>query len=62
MNAQDFIYDEMDEVASSPRKTASPRKTGLQTSGKNRPSFGRRGKAPKQFNGIHRRRTKKIRW
>lgn len=24
--------------------------------------FGRRGKGPKQFNGMHRRRTKKIKW
>lgn len=29
----------------------------------NRQSFGRRrGKAPQQFNGIHRRRNKKIAW
>lgn len=28
-----------------------------------RPTMGRRrGKAPQQFNGIHRRRNKKIRW
>ncbi len=27
-----------------------------------RPTFGRKGKTPQQFNGIHRRRRKKIRW
>ena len=24
--------------------------------------FGRRGKSPRQFNGMHRRRNKKIKW
>lgn len=27
-----------------------------------RPTFGRKAKTPQQFNGIHRRRRKKIRW
>ena len=32
-------------------------------SASNRPSHGRRrGKSPQQFNGIHRRRCKKISW
>jgi len=61
MNAQDFIYDEADEIEIKARKT-SPGKSSFASSGGNRKSFGRRGKSPKQFNGMHRRRTKKIRW
>jgi hypothetical protein len=32
------------------------------SSDRKNPSFGRRKKGPQQFNGIHRRRKKKIRW
>jgi hypothetical protein len=38
------------------RRSESPQRQA------NRPIGRRRGKAPAQFNGIHRRRTKKIRW
>ena len=41
------------------------RKSGGSTATKrsHQPTFGRRrGKTPQQFNGIHRRRRKKIRW
>lgn len=38
------------------RSTESSQKRG------NRPLGRRRGKAPAQFNGMHRRRAKKIRW
>lgn len=40
---------------------AAKSRTRQAASEKNRPS-SRRGKGPVQFNGIHRRRTKKIRW
>lgn len=63
MNAQDFIYDEADETDFTARKSSS-KSTFKSGSGSNsaRKTFGRRGKGPTQFNGIHRRRSKKIRW
>lgn len=60
MNARDFIYDESDEIQVPTRNSSG--KASFKSSGGNRKTFGRRGKSPKQFNGIHRRRTKKIRW
>ena len=60
MNASDFIYDESDEIQVPARKSSG--NASFKSSGSNRKSFGRRGKSPKQFNGMHRRRTKKIRW
>ena len=59
MTAQDFVYDETDEVRIKARHRSATFKS---SGGDNRKKFGRRGKSPQQFNGIHRRRTKKIRW
>lgn len=66
MNANDMIYDELMEghFEAQPvrRKSTSNGTSAFKSSGGNRKAFGRRGSSPKQFNGIHRRRTKKIRW
>ncbi|MCA9264896.1 MAG: hypothetical protein KDA60_13645 [Planctomycetales bacterium] len=62
MNAATTIYDslgwEHKVVSRGDRHTSSPRPTGRKQS----PRFSRRGKSPQQFNGIHRRRKKKIVW
>lgn len=34
----------------------------IRSSKRHRPSYGRRGKAPQSFNGIHRRRRRKLAW
>ena len=63
MNAQDFIYDESDDaVEFKTRKVKSKPDFASGGSNNNRKKFGRRGSSPTQFNGIHRRRKKKIRW
>ena len=61
MNAHDFIYDDSEEMVSAKPRTSSG-KASFKPGEDNRGRFGRRGKSPKQFNGIHRRRTKKIKW
>ncbi len=42
-------------------RSGSSTRSASSTSRKNQ-TFGRRKKGPQQFNGIHRRRKKKIRW
>ena len=59
MNAAMNMYEEQEFSYSAKTRPAvgnnSPKRT-------NRANFGRRGKSPQSFNGMHRRRTKKIRW
>lgn len=56
---QDTLVDQ-----SSDRWSRNPSKsTSSGSSGNERKTYSRRrGKSPQQFNGIHRRRRKKIRW
>jgi hypothetical protein len=60
-----YLINDMDDaqpVYEVKFRTASAASTRSADHG-NRRSFGRRrGKSPQQFNGIHRRRNKKIRW
>jgi hypothetical protein len=60
MNAANSNYDEQDFDYRSPeeRKKLTP----PSHSRRSRDSARRRGKGPDQFNGIHRRRSKKINW
>ncbi len=61
MNVKDLLMDELDEV-----EGKAPRQRSVSTFRKapsQRKTYSRkRGKAPVQFNGIHRRRSKGIRW
>jgi hypothetical protein len=58
-----YLIDSIDDQANysvSYRSTTNPDKPERES---NRRNFGhRRGKSPVCFNGIHRRRRKKIRW
>ena len=60
MNASISSYDdnEFDYRSGENRKRVSP----PSHSRRSRHSAHRRGKAPVQFNGIHRRRSKKMNW
>jgi len=62
MNAFELYQDDNAEC----EMPASSRKTPSAKSSSRSPrsnGFGkRRGKSPQQFNGMHRRRTKRIRW
>ncbi len=65
MNAAVTNYDALDfEFRSTPATSNSTRRASTPTrSTNNRPSHARkRGKHPQQFNGIHRRRRKKMAW
>jgi len=62
MNAAMEMYEEQETSYASnnrPSLTSGARPARTNT---NRANFGRRGKAPKSYNGMHRRRQKKIRW
>lgn len=55
------LYDQEDNEFAIDYRQSKPKGTAKQRS--ERQTFGRRrGKTPQQFNGIHRRRKKKIRW
>ncbi|MCA9148031.1 MAG: hypothetical protein KDA92_01965 [Planctomycetales bacterium] len=60
MNAAISNYDEQDFNYRS--RDASNKVSGPSHARRSRNTSRRRGKAPEQFNGIHRRRTKKISW
>lgn len=60
MNASISNYDELDFQYRS--RDASNKVAGPSHSRRSREAGRRRGKAPEQFNGIHRRRAKKINW
>lgn len=60
MNAAISNYDEQEFNYRS--RDASNKVTGPSHSRRSREGARRRGKSPEQFNGIHRRRTKKINW
>ena len=64
MNAAVTNYDTVDfDYRTEFGSSSGRRKSTPSRSTSNRPSFGRkRGKHPQQFNGIHRRRKKKISW
>jgi hypothetical protein len=58
MKEQDYNLEQSDFNI-----TFRAKSTGTPISRSKRPTFGRgRSKTPQQFNGIHRRRKKKIRW
>lgn len=59
MNAAMTMYEDQ-ELSYSVQ--ARPKSGNVRKQRVNRPSYGRRGKNPQSFNGIHRRRSKKIRW
>jgi hypothetical protein len=59
MNTRDFLEAVTEEQSNNRREGANAAKF---TTSSNRKSFKRRGKSPQQFNGIHRRRSKSIRW
>ena len=62
MNASSMSFNEDFDQAVSYRRSSST-SSHRTTSRAKRGSFGRRrGKGPQQFNGIHRRRKKKISW
>ncbi len=60
MNTRELLQEETIELAFKSRGGGGvPKPTGISRSA----SFARkRAKSPQQFNGIHRRRRKKIRW
>ena len=58
ISAKEFENDVEVDVSFRHRGAAS----GPVASSRQRRSFSRRRKGPQQFNGIHRRRRKKIRW
>ncbi|MEM8678204.1 MAG: hypothetical protein AAGF97_02510 [Planctomycetota bacterium] len=62
MNASSNSFnDDFDQAVSFRRSSSTSGTTNANRA--KRGSFGRRrGKGPQQFNGIHRRRTKKISW
>ena len=70
MNAYELLYDldgNIDSDANTALSGADRWSSDYEKSefkpAKSRKTFSRkRGKAPQQFNGIHRRRAKKIRW
>jgi len=62
MNAAMTMYEEQELSYSLKKRPDATSGTRPFRTGSNRASFGRRGKAPLSFNGIHRRRQKKIRW
>ncbi len=60
MNIRDYMIDDADfDVETTAAR--SSRQT-VKTAAANRTTHKKRAKAPQQFNGIHRRRRKKIRW
>ncbi|MCA9264895.1 MAG: hypothetical protein KDA60_13640 [Planctomycetales bacterium] len=58
INAREFFEQESD----APVRFRHTSSSDTDARKSRRPSFGRRGKSPQQFNGIHRRRKKKIQW
>lgn len=60
MNAAISNYDEQEFGYRS--REARPQVTPPSAARRSRNSARRRGKSPAQFNGIHRRRSKKINW
>jgi hypothetical protein len=60
MNAANSNYDEQDFNYRS--REQNSKATPPSHARRSRHSARRRGKAPEQFNGIHRRRSKKINW
>ncbi len=61
MNISVNEFDSVEPTASF-RHSAGGSKTASSSSSRANRTFGRRKKGPQQFNGIHRRRKKKIRW
>ena len=61
MNAAITMYEEQEFSYSMKNRPSTPKRTPFRT---NRPSYGRRSRSngPQSFNGIHLRRSKKIRW
>ena len=61
MNASVSLYEDQESYAFKSRPNST---SGNSPSENNstRARFGRRSKAPQSFNGMHRRRKKKIRW
>ena len=59
MNAKINLYEDQEETTFVKARPGAGSKSPQST---NRSTFGRRGKIPQSFNGMHRRRTKKIRW
>ncbi len=63
MNFSEYDYEDLINEFSSETKFEKSKSTKKSSSTDARSGFGRRrGKAPQQFNGIHRRRKKQIRW
>lgn len=59
MNTREYMDFSSDEQETERRGDSNSAKFKTQAS---RKSFKRRGKSPQQFNGMHRRRSKSIRW
>ncbi len=62
MNIEITNYEDLASEFSGGTAFEKRAKTKPSTGGSAKSKFRRRGNAPKQFNGIHRRRTKKIKW
>ncbi len=59
MNARDYLRDDFDMDTDNGRSTS---KATTKPSAGRRSYAKKRSKSPQQFNGIHKRRKKKIRW
>ena len=62
MNISVHEFESTNEMPVKFRHRAGGTKSASSATSRSNRTFGRRKKGPQQFNGIHRRRKKKIRW